>query len=158
MKPLLTLKIYLHKTELFNIKMLWHLTVLSLLILNWTSWIRTVWLNWIAWNRNVWQLNCLLMLNWIAWNRIIFIKMDLALNILHRLICHKTKQPTNSYSFLHSRTETLIVSQIGPANTGGYHQASSFFQPRQRILYLDECEALSRASQMNICSITPESI
>ena len=25
----------------------------SILILNWTGWIRIVWLNWIAWNRNV---------------------------------------------------------------------------------------------------------
>ena len=33
------------------------------------------------------------MLNWIAWNKSIFIKMDLALNNLQRLICHKT-QPT----------------------------------------------------------------
>ena len=34
------------------------------------------------------------MLNWIVWNRTICIKMDLALNNLQRLICHKT-QPIN---------------------------------------------------------------
>ena len=34
------------------------------------------------------------MLNWIVWNRTICIKMDLALNNLQGLICHKT-QPTN---------------------------------------------------------------
>ena len=33
------------------------------------------------------------MLNWIVWNRTIFIKLDLALNNLQRLISHKT-QPT----------------------------------------------------------------
>ena len=38
-----------------------------------------------------WHLNCVLMLNWIVWNRTIFIKMDLALNNLQRLICHKTQ-------------------------------------------------------------------
>ena len=39
-------------------------------------------------------LNCVLMLNWIVWNRTIFIKMDLVLNNLQSLICHKT-QTTN---------------------------------------------------------------
>ena len=34
-------------------------------------------------------LNWVLILNWIAWDRTIFIKMDLALNNLQRLICHK---------------------------------------------------------------------
>ena len=42
----------------------------SVIILNWISWIRTVWINWIAWNRNVFsQLNCVLMLNRIVWNK-----------------------------------------------------------------------------------------
>ena len=38
------------------------------------------------------------MLNWIVWNRTIFIKMDLALNNLQRLICHKNpnNQPSDS--------------------------------------------------------------
>ena len=43
------------------------------------------------------------MLNWIVWNRtelfeielIIYIKMDLALDNLQRLKCHKTNQQTN---------------------------------------------------------------
>ena len=34
------------------------------------------------------------MLNWIVWNRTICINMDLVLNNLQQLICHKT-QPTN---------------------------------------------------------------
>ena len=34
------------------------------------------------------------MLNWIDWNKTIYIKIDLALNNLQRLVCHKT-QPTN---------------------------------------------------------------
>ena len=42
------------------------------------------------------------MLNWIVWNRTIFIKMDLALNNLQRLICHKT-QITN---------QSLIYTQL----------------------------------------------
>ena len=41
------------------------------------------------------HLNCVL-LNWIVWNRSIFIKMDLALNNVQRLICHKPKQPTTN--------------------------------------------------------------
>ena len=38
------------------------------------------------------------MLNWIAWNRTVYLKMDLALNNLQRLICHKHKQ-TNKQLF-----------------------------------------------------------
>ena len=67
-------------------------------MLNWIVWIKTAWLNWRAWC--FWQLNCVLMLNWIVWNRTILIKMDLALNNLQRLICHKTQttnQPTIIY-------------------------------------------------------------
>ena len=50
------------------------------------------------------------MLNWIVWNRIeliIYIKMDLVLNNLQRLICHKTqttnqhKESIYSFIFLH---------------------------------------------------------
>ena len=38
------------------------------------------------------ELNCILMLNWIVWKRKVYIlKMDLALNNLQWLICHKTK-------------------------------------------------------------------
>ena len=40
------------------------------------------------------HLNCVRMLNGIVWNRTIFIKIDLALNNLQSLICHKT-QTTN---------------------------------------------------------------
>ena len=40
------------------------------------------------------HLNCVFSQNWIVWNRTIFIKMDLALNNLQRLIRHKT-QTTN---------------------------------------------------------------
>ena len=60
-------------------------------MLNWTAWIRTVWINRIAWNRILWHRNCVLKLNWIVWNRTICVKMDLALNNLQRLICHKTQ-------------------------------------------------------------------
>ena len=38
------------------------------------------------------QLNLVLMLNWIVWNKTVYLyKMDLALNNLQRLICHKTQ-------------------------------------------------------------------
>ena len=42
------------------------------------------------------------MLNWIVWNRTICIKMDLALNNLQRLICHKIKsnKPTCFYIYI----------------------------------------------------------
>ena len=46
------------------------------------------------------HLNYVLMLNWIAWNRTIFIKIDLALNNIKRLIWHKT-QPTLLETILH---------------------------------------------------------
>ena len=47
----------------------------------------------IVWNGTVLGIETVLTLNWIVWNRTICIKMDLALNYLQRLICHKT-QPT----------------------------------------------------------------
>ena len=48
------------------------------------------------------HLNCVLMLNWIVWNRTIFIKMDMVLNNLQRLICHKI-QTTKQSSILIKR-------------------------------------------------------
>ena len=48
------------------------------------------------------HLNCVLMLNRIVLNRTIFIKMDLALSNLQRLICHKTQinKQTNKRTLL----------------------------------------------------------
>ena len=60
------------------------------------------------------HLNCVLILNWIVWNRTIFIKMDLALNNLQRLICHKTQttnQPTKEYMIPYNNK--LFVLRIG---------------------------------------------
>ena len=38
------------------------------------------------------ELNCVLMQKWIVWNRTVYMyKMDLALNDLQWLICHKAK-------------------------------------------------------------------
>ena len=37
------------------------------------------------------ELNSVLMLNWIAWNKTVCIKMDLVLNDLQWLMCHKSK-------------------------------------------------------------------
>ena len=62
-------------------------------MLNWIFKNRTVWLNWIAWNRNIFDnltmYSCSTELFEIE--LIICIKMDLALNTLQRLICHKTQ-------------------------------------------------------------------
>ena len=51
------------------------------------------------WKR-FWQLNYILILNWIVFNRTdyIYIKMDLALNNLQRLISHKTQETNQSES------------------------------------------------------------
>ena len=61
-------------------------------------------LNCLKWNC-FWQSNCVLMLNWIVWKLfeielIICIKMDLALNNLQRLICHKTYPPFKPSRFI----------------------------------------------------------
>ena len=60
MELFLTLKLFLHKTELFNIELffLYFNYVLKkfVLILNEISKIRTVWINWIGWNRNVFDI------------------------------------------------------------------------------------------------------
>ena len=67
------------------------------------------------------HLNRVLLLNWIVWNRTIFIKMDLALNNLQRLICNKTKttnQPTTTatfffFGYLRSDSPIRVQSEIG---------------------------------------------
>ena len=94
----------------------WHWN--CVLMLNWTAWHWNcvLMLNWTAWHWNCvlmlnclnksnklkwkcfWKLNCVLMSDWIVWNRTICIKMDLVLNNLQRLICHKI-QPTNNAFF-----------------------------------------------------------
>ena len=52
-------------------------------------------LNWIVWNGTVLDIETVLTLNWIVWNSTDYLyKIDLALNNLQKLICHKT-QPTN---------------------------------------------------------------
>ena len=54
-------------------------------------------LNWIVWNETVFFLNA--ELNFLK-ELIICLKMDLALNNLQRLICHKNNQPTNQPTFV----------------------------------------------------------
>ena len=67
----------------------------SILKLNWIIRIKTVWLNWIAWNRNAfWLFKCFVVL--FELELFICLKMDLALNNLQRLICHKTQ--TNNHT------------------------------------------------------------
>ena len=114
----LTIKPYLHLN--------------CVLMLNWTIWNRTVFdiktvftLNWIVtyncltslkW-KCFWQLNSVLMLNWIVLNRTDYLhKMDLALNNLQRLICHKTQQtnqPTKPSIHATWLRPTLLGSQGG---------------------------------------------
>ena len=81
-------------TELFQIELFFDIK--TVFTLNWIVTYNGLYsLKW----KCFWQLNCVLMLNWIVLNReqIIYIKMDLALNNLRRLICHKTQQvkPSN---------------------------------------------------------------
>ena len=90
----------------------WNKTVCELtktiLMLNWVVWNVTVWHNQ-AWNRNVvfFQWKCALMQTKLfEIELIICINMDLALNNLQRLICHKTqtnKQTTNMLYMLYHR-------------------------------------------------------
>ena len=92
---------YLCQTELF-------------LMLNWIIWNRTVFWHWnctytklncyittwikgIVWNRNVfWQAVYSCKTELFEIKLISYIKMDLALNNLQRLICHKTQQTNQS--------------------------------------------------------------
>ena len=86
-------------------------------------------LNWIVWNWTVFHIETVLTLNWIVLcthakrmfeiELIIYIKMDLALNNLQRLICHKT-QPTNhlknellKLTHTHTHTHTHDATIIG---------------------------------------------
>ena len=98
----------MYKIEMFlTIKL--HLHLNCKIMLGWIIWNRTVFniktvftLNWIVtyncltslkW-KCFWQLNCVIMLKWIVLNRTYH--LDLALNNLQRLICHKiqlTNQP-----------------------------------------------------------------
>ena len=55
--------------------------------------------------------NCVLTLNWIVLNRTICIKIDLALNNLQRLICHKA-QPTNQPSKSDLGVIILIINNL----------------------------------------------
>ena len=58
------------------------------------------------------EINCtwtetVLMLNWIVWNTAVYLyKMDLALNNLQWLICHKTKPINESYGGLEQQNRT----------------------------------------------------
>ena len=66
----------------------------SIYMLNCIVWIRTVWLNWIAWNRTVSDdFTVYLCKNELfKRERFICVNMDLALNNLQKLMCHKNKQ------------------------------------------------------------------
>ena len=98
-----------------------------MLLLNWIVWNWTVFdietvlrLNWIIiYNclnslkkKCFWQLNWVLMLNWIALNRTDYIKMDLALNNLQRLICYKTQQTKQNKTKLTDNLEIRLLRWI----------------------------------------------
>ena len=56
------------------------------------------------------ELNCELMLNWIVCNRTVYVyKMDLALNNLQWLICHKKHKPNQTKPIM---SRTLLSIQI----------------------------------------------
>ena len=91
---LLTIKPYLHLNCVLMLNwIIWNWTVFdieTILTLNWIVIYNC--LNSLKW-KCFWQWNCVLMLNWIALNRTDYLhKMDLALNNLQGLICHKTQQ------------------------------------------------------------------
>ena len=84
----------------------------TILMLNWIIWNRTVWLNWIAWNRNVF-VNYTVYLCWIELFEIqlfIYIKIDLTLNNLQKLICHKTQ--TNNRLWVNKWTFTICLKIV----------------------------------------------
>ena len=102
-------------TELFQIELFFDIkTVFTL------NWIITYnCLNSLKW-KCFWQLNCVHKFNCqklFSIEQIIYIKMDLALNNLQRLICHKTNKPTNQQnsrcSLYIDRDETInnIISE-----------------------------------------------
>ena len=70
------------------------------------------------------HLNCLIILNWIVWNRTIFIKMDLALNNLQRLICHKT-QTTNQQIYFYIKYTVVLH------NRQAINLSPSTYDPRE---------------------------
>ena len=135
----------------------------SVLILNWITWIRTVSMNWIVWNRNVFY-------NWTVypfWTElfeiefIIYIKMDLALNNIQSLICHKTQQtnqpttnPSRSGPGCNSNLGVLLISQtsktrVSPSDTVLYHNQNTHwrsFTPLQRCSQrILQSQSLSRS-------------
>ena len=55
------------------------------LMLNWIVW------NWLFLHLAVCKQKTELILNWNIWNRTVYIKMDLALDKLQWLMCHKIK-------------------------------------------------------------------
>ena len=130
---------YLRSKELFEIELLWYLR--CLLMLNWIAWNRPVStfklriyakLNCLRWN-------CFCMLNWsleidlfltlklylrstelFKIELFICIKMDLALNNLQSLLCHKIQTNQTKLSsefFLHGRIWVFLIHGL-------------FFQPR----------------------------
>ena len=123
-------------------------------------------LKWIAWNRTVLifkqrtyaKLNCLkwncsCMLNWFVWNRTVYLyKMDLALNNLQRLICHKIY--TNSLW----PCGELIRAMIELLNfLGSYdpviHENRAFLrsQGHQPLLKLNDFKLFSTLFNCNSC-------
>ena len=76
-----------------------------------------------------WRLNWVLILDWSIWNTTDYLyKMDLALNNLQTLICHKTQstnqptdQPTNSFqliipTFLVDDSKELFFAVLSSTN------------------------------------------
>ena len=96
------------------------------------------------------HLNCVLMLNWIVWNRTIFIKMDLALNDLQWLMCHKT-QPIDQQPFCHQRPFLAHFSQISLGLLHPHHRVALLARTFQ-TLSLSLSLSLSHLSLPSIAS------
>ena len=100
------------------------------------------------------HLNGVLVLNWIVWNRTIFIKMDLALNNLQRLICHKTQTANQPTIYLEINLPPIIWTE-----TNSYHPVYKTAQSKKNLQHLEQaCTTFSRrdthpAGNMTYCCI-----
>ena len=59
------------------------------------------------------------MLNWIVWKRTVYLlKIDLALDNIQKLICHKTQTNSSTWPIDRTLTVTTTPGQRGPGITG----------------------------------------
>ena len=79
-------------------------------------------LNWTVGNGTTFEIETVLMLNWIIWNRIVYcIRLDLALNNLQRLICHKAQTNKKLYFLPTAVFLNPDIHQIRSLNNSKQH-------------------------------------